>query len=314
MAIGRPDTDAMYVGRIKRSLRAIGVLAVRIDEIHHGENIDQRILREIDGSDLVLTDLTYERPSAYFEAGYAEKRGVPVIYTCRADHLNPASRHHPRVHFDVRQRRIVTWASPTDGAFAQRLVSEVRARTRRLQQIREREHQRQCEEAAFQTRSLDSRRDRLLQAGIALARVAGFRAMSDQGPARWGSGWLGYRQRNRKTEVLFLLTAAAFRRQQLVALREVFGMHTFGLGALAAALHAAPSRQCVVVASLSPVPTGRVESVFREFAPDPTLSRSAWTGRTGASVSHLVMLDTIRSEPQFRGIFRELLRRTTGRY
>lgn len=304
MAIRRTDTDRLYRQQIKPTLRAIGIHAVRIDEIHHGENIVNRILREIDQTDCVLVDLTYERPSAYFEAGYSERRSIPVIYTCRVDHLDPPSRESPRVHFDVRQRRIVTWASPTDAIFARRLAAEVRARTAQLRRTQEREHDRQLGEARFQALSLESRCARVMQVGINMARAAGFRASSGKEP--WQPGWLGFRQRGGRTDALFLLAVSAYRQRNLIALHKVFGRE------ISEELGGAPSRQCVVVASLSPVPRPRVESVFREFAPDPTLPRSAWTDQSGGILSRLVVLDAIRSERHFQKTFRQVLKRMAG--
>jgi nucleoside 2-deoxyribosyltransferase len=86
MVLGRPDVHALYNHRLKSLLREFGP-ALNIEEIEHGENIDTRILKEIDASDYLLADLTYERPSVYFEAGYALGKQMPVIYTCRSDHV-----------------------------------------------------------------------------------------------------------------------------------------------------------------------------------------------------------------------------------
>jgi len=92
-----------FTKTIKPLLRhKLGVNAQRIDERHHNENIDQRILAEIDRADLVLADLTYEGPSVYFEAGYALARKIPVVYSCRSDHFRRDSEY--QVHFDLRQR------------------------------------------------------------------------------------------------------------------------------------------------------------------------------------------------------------------
>src|SRR5262245_34534965 len=88
MAIGQGDTDKMFF-RVRTYLRSIGIDARRVDQVEHNNNIDGQILKELDACDLVWADLTYARPSVYFEAGYAERRPVPVVYTCRRDHLSP---------------------------------------------------------------------------------------------------------------------------------------------------------------------------------------------------------------------------------
>lgn len=86
MALGRADVHHLYKTRIRPILCEFGP-AYNIEQAEHGENIDTRILSEIDGSDYLLADLTYGRPSVYFEADYAAGKQMSVIYTCRADHV-----------------------------------------------------------------------------------------------------------------------------------------------------------------------------------------------------------------------------------
>jgi nucleoside 2-deoxyribosyltransferase len=62
------------------TLGPLGVAAPRVDRIEHNDNIDTRIISEIEAADLVIGDLTYARPSVYFEVGYAQ-RAIPVIFT-----------------------------------------------------------------------------------------------------------------------------------------------------------------------------------------------------------------------------------------
>src|SRR5262245_56365769 len=109
------DTNRLHFRALKPLLGRMQIRAFRIDEIPHNENIDNRIQREIENADLVVADLTYARPSVYFEAGYAEALGKPVIYTCRSDHFRRESEH--QVHFDVRQRNIIDWSDPGSARF-----------------------------------------------------------------------------------------------------------------------------------------------------------------------------------------------------
>lgn len=76
---------------------------------------------------MVIADLTYARPSVYFEAGYAQ-RAIPVIFTARSDHFrehdnDPNGNRH--VHFDLKMRNIIAWSSPNDDAFPGRLTRRV---------------------------------------------------------------------------------------------------------------------------------------------------------------------------------------------
>src|SRR5690349_3854545 len=112
MAFDRNDTDRLYNQQIQRALKRAGVLPIRIDRIDHNDDIDDRIIAELNQCDLALADLTYARPSVYFEAGYAA-RVRPVIYTCRADHFRPRQddpEGNLRVHFDLQMKNILKWS------------------------------------------------------------------------------------------------------------------------------------------------------------------------------------------------------------
>ena len=103
MAFDYDDTDRIY-SVFERLLRSMGITAVRVDRIEHNDDIDNRIIQEIEQANFVLAGcLTYARPSVYFEAGYAQ-RAVPVVYTCRRDHFRPRvddPNGNVRVDFDI---------------------------------------------------------------------------------------------------------------------------------------------------------------------------------------------------------------------
>lgn len=124
MALDRPETDALF-RHVKNTLKPISIDVFRVDRIEHNDDIDDRIISEIEKADFVLADLTFARPSVYFEAGYAQ-RGGPVIYTARSDHFQ-AKVDDPngnlRVHFDLQMKNIIAWRNPGDAAFLKRLRS-----------------------------------------------------------------------------------------------------------------------------------------------------------------------------------------------
>jgi hypothetical protein len=126
MAFGHPDADAVY-DAIKKALRPMHIKPVRADRIEHNDDIDDRIIAEIERADFVLADLTYARPSVYFEAGYAQ-RSVPVIYTARRDHFKDKPddpNGNLRVHFDLQMRNIIAWSGGDDRNFLKRLKSRI---------------------------------------------------------------------------------------------------------------------------------------------------------------------------------------------
>jgi hypothetical protein len=53
-------------------------VAIRIDKEHPLEDLVGRIKEEIRNALYIVADLTDERPSCYFEAGFAEALGRPV--------------------------------------------------------------------------------------------------------------------------------------------------------------------------------------------------------------------------------------------
>ena len=80
MAFGQKDTDAIFRA-LRKTLGPLGVNAQRVDRIEHNDNIDTRIISEIEAADLVIADLTYARPSVYFEAGRYRSFSRPGVIT-----------------------------------------------------------------------------------------------------------------------------------------------------------------------------------------------------------------------------------------
>ncbi len=127
MAFGQSDTDQLYDVAITDVLRSRGVQAVRVDRVEHNEDIDDRIIQEINGANFAIADLTYARPSVYYEAGFAE-RAIPVIYTIRRDHLTPGAGNRfidYRLHFDLQMKNVIHWEHPRDLQFRSRLLARV---------------------------------------------------------------------------------------------------------------------------------------------------------------------------------------------
>lgn len=73
-----PDNEDVY-GAYKECFSKYGINAIRADEIEHEDVITKRIIEEIQTSEFLVGDLTNERPSVYYEIGYAHSLGRRVI-------------------------------------------------------------------------------------------------------------------------------------------------------------------------------------------------------------------------------------------
>lgn len=85
---------------VEKIVGNFGCVAIRIDREQALEDLVTRIKREIKTSLFVIADLTDERPSCYFEAGYAEATSKPIIYVASHNSvLKPGNA--TKIHFDI---------------------------------------------------------------------------------------------------------------------------------------------------------------------------------------------------------------------
>lgn len=85
---------------VEKVISEAGAIAIRIDKEHALEDLVGRIKKEIRTAQFVVADLTDERPSCYFEAGYAEALGKKVIYMASKQSVaKPGSK--TVIHFDI---------------------------------------------------------------------------------------------------------------------------------------------------------------------------------------------------------------------
>lgn len=113
-AFGKDDVDLIYDRAIKPVLAELGISSNRVDMIEHNDDIDDKIIELINTCDVCIADLSYSRPSVYFEAGYFIGLKKPVIFTVRKDHFTPKENDiHgiERIHFDLQMKNIIPWSS-----------------------------------------------------------------------------------------------------------------------------------------------------------------------------------------------------------
>ncbi len=116
-AFGFSDVDLIFDKNIKAILKELKIRPLRVDRINHNEKIDKKIIDLIEVCDFGIVDLTYARPSAYFEAGYIEGSGRKVIYISRKDHFKQKESDvlgNEKIHFDLITKNIIPWTQPNE--------------------------------------------------------------------------------------------------------------------------------------------------------------------------------------------------------
>ena len=90
-------------------------------------SIDDQLRVALRTSRFVIADLTRDNNGAYWEAGFAEGLGRPVIYTCRKNEWD--QRDQPselKVHFDTNHHLTVIWDPENLQDAATRLTATIR--------------------------------------------------------------------------------------------------------------------------------------------------------------------------------------------
>lgn len=97
-----PQMDTARDEGFAPAILAAGYSPMIISQKEHVSKVDDEIIAEIRRSAFLVADFTGHRGGVYFEAGYAMGRNLPVIWTCRKDHMK-------EMHFDIRQYNCIDW-------------------------------------------------------------------------------------------------------------------------------------------------------------------------------------------------------------
>jgi hypothetical protein len=102
------------------AIKDAGYNPLRIDKKEHNNKIDDEILASIRAAKFVVADFTKQRGGVYYEAGFAQGLGKPVIWTIRQEDLKD-------IHFDTRQFNHIPWELSALGEFKLALQRRIEA-------------------------------------------------------------------------------------------------------------------------------------------------------------------------------------------
>jgi hypothetical protein len=104
MKFGDAELDHVLKTCFRNAVARTGFELRDLQDHKHAGLIDDQIRAELLGARFVIADLTHDSFGAYWEAGFADGRGLPVIYTCKRAKWDDA-----KSHFDTNHMVTVLW-------------------------------------------------------------------------------------------------------------------------------------------------------------------------------------------------------------
>ena len=122
MQFGEADLDDFVEKVVKPEVKnATGCDLVTLHDVATAGVIDNILRVKIRDAKFVIADLTHDNRGAYWEAGYAEGLGKPVIYICEIRKFD-----EEKTHFDTNHCTTIPWSRDDDGGFRERLTATLR--------------------------------------------------------------------------------------------------------------------------------------------------------------------------------------------
>ena len=119
MEFSKDTLDSIMQSKIKPAIKNdTGYELVDLRDVAQAGIIDNIMRRYIRDSAFVIADLTHDNSGAYWEAGYAEGLGKPVIYICEETKFKEKS-----THFDTNHCTTVVWSEDNLPRFCEVLIA-----------------------------------------------------------------------------------------------------------------------------------------------------------------------------------------------
>ena len=118
MPFNKSDLDEVWLPKLRRAVAETGFSLKRVDDEPKPGLIDIRMREQIKQARFLIVELTHANSGAYWEAGFAEGLGTPVIYTLKegAD----------KAHFDVEHSWRISWREDNMEDALKRLKATIR--------------------------------------------------------------------------------------------------------------------------------------------------------------------------------------------
>lgn len=121
LKFGDPELDDFQRNVIKPATLSLGFVLEDMRDAAKAGVIDNVMREKIRDASFVLVDLTHANEGAYWEAGYAEGLGKPVLYLCKQSVFADRG-----THFDTNHCTTVLWDAENRELFSEDLVATLR--------------------------------------------------------------------------------------------------------------------------------------------------------------------------------------------
>ena len=122
MKFDDPELDPFIENTVKPLVKEdTGCDLVDMRDVSRAGVIDNIMRVRIRDAAFIIADLTHDNHGAYWEAGYAEGLGKPVIYICEKTKFE-----REKTHFDTNHCTTILWSKEDPEKFRQELVATIR--------------------------------------------------------------------------------------------------------------------------------------------------------------------------------------------
>lgn len=121
MKFGDPQLELLAQNHLKPAIKELGFELVDMRDVAEPGIIDNIMRMRIRDANFVIVDLTHDNSGAYWEGGYAEGLGKPVLYICERDKFAAK-----QTHFDTSHCTTVMWSANKPADFCRELIATLR--------------------------------------------------------------------------------------------------------------------------------------------------------------------------------------------